>query len=213
MRSSALLSAAVGTLPPGATFARVFARPGHFAYRCTIHRFMRGEVNVYGLVLTGPEQPVLAGSRVVLRGLVRAGSELVALETLGGAGGERRARPLADGSLSFALALRGPASFRARAAGVASPTVRVRVTPRVALRWTAGRLVVAAEPARPGARVAIQVYDRERFAWDTVTRTRLDRQSRARVSVRGLPGAHVRAVLRGGRGWADGASRAIVVAF
>jgi plastocyanin len=199
-----------GTLAPGATFAHTFTRQGRYAYHCTIHKFMRGEVAVYGLVLTAPEAPVAAGARVVFRGLAPAGAGSVALERLRA---ERRwrAKPLANGSFSFTVVLQEPAAFVARAGGVASPTVRVRVAPRVTLRRAGSSLSVSAVPVRPRARVAIQVYDRERFAWRTVTRGRLDEQSRARLPYRWRSPAHVRALVRGGRGWADGASRALVV--
>jgi len=44
-----------GYLPPGGSFAFTFAQQGRYAFHCTIHKFMRGEVDVFGLVLTGPE--------------------------------------------------------------------------------------------------------------------------------------------------------------
>ena len=58
-----------GYVPPGGSFSFTFASQGHYAFHCTIHRFMKGEVDVFGLVLTGPEGPVSAGQRVVFAGL------------------------------------------------------------------------------------------------------------------------------------------------
>ena len=71
-----------GYVPPGGSFSFTFAAQGHYAFHCTIHRFMRGEVDVFGLVLTGPEGPVSAGHRVVFAGLAPADSE-----PIGAAGG------------------------------------------------------------------------------------------------------------------------------
>ena len=70
---------ASGYIPPGGSYSYMFARQGRYAFHCSIHRLMRGEVNVFGLVLAGPEEPVLAGSRVVFAGLAPAGTESVTL--------------------------------------------------------------------------------------------------------------------------------------
>ena len=52
---------ASGYVPPGGTFSYTFTRQGRFEFRCTIHKQMRGEVDVFGLVLAGPEAPVTVG--------------------------------------------------------------------------------------------------------------------------------------------------------
>ena len=52
---------ASGYIPPGGSYAFTFTQQGRYEFRCTIHRQMRGEVDVYGLVLSGPEAPVTAG--------------------------------------------------------------------------------------------------------------------------------------------------------
>ena len=80
-----------GYVPPGGSFSFTFAKQGRYPFHCTIHKFMKGEVDVFGLVLSGPEGPVLAGSRVVFAGLAPAGAETVTLR--GGA----RSAPFARG--------------------------------------------------------------------------------------------------------------------
>ena len=67
-------------------------------------------------------------------------------------------------------------------------------------------LHVSATPPRPGAKVVLQAYDREHFAWRPVGRpSRLDRASRATLSIPvGIE--RVRAVVLGERGWADAAA-------
>ena len=63
-----------GYVPPGGSFSFAFAKQGRYPFHCTIHKFMKGEVDVFGLVLSGPEGPVVAGSRVVFAGLAPAGA-------------------------------------------------------------------------------------------------------------------------------------------
>jgi hypothetical protein len=70
---------------------------------------------------------------------------------------------------------------------------------------------VSATPARPASRVALQVYDRERFSFLTVGRGRLDGASRAVLPFRPDRPAHVRVVVRGREGWSDGVSPVLVV--
>ena len=72
-----------GFVAPGGTYTRLFSKPGVYAFHCTIHRFMRGVVSVYALVLTGPDHPLAAGARVVLSGRTPAGSAEVVLERVG----------------------------------------------------------------------------------------------------------------------------------
>ncbi len=193
---------ASGYIPPGGSYSFTFTEQGRYEFRCTIHRQMRGEVDVYGLVLSGPEVPVTAGRRVVFAGLAPAGTASV---TLRGGGTEQVVKPRDDGSFALRFAIRAPATYRALAAGLASPGVRVQVKPIVHATRSGLTLRVATTPARPGAPVVVQSYDRERFGWRTVTGGTLDGRSRAAFRIP----AHldrVRAVVRGTKGWADAAS-------
>ena len=89
--------------------------------------------------------------------------------------------------------------------------MRVRVAPRVSIVRRGNGIDVYAHPARAGSRVALQVYDRERFDFVTVARGRLNASSRVTIPYAPEGRAHVRAVVRGRQGWSDGFSRAIVV--
>ena len=198
-------SFASGYIPPGGTFSFTFTKEGRYEFRCTIHRQMRGEVDVFGLVLSGPEAPVTVGRRIVFAGLAPEGTAAV---TLRGPGTEQTVKPREDGSFALRFAVTSPGSYRAVAAGLTSPAVRVQLKP--ILRTTLARrtLRVSASPGRPGARVVLQRYDRERFAWRNLTRGALDARSRATFRI--PPGVPlVRAVVRGSEGWADAATPAI----
>ena len=97
-----------GYVPPGGSFTFTFATQGHYAFHCTIHRFMRGTVDVFGLVLAGPEGPVTSGRRVVFAGLAPPGAESV---TLRGGAGERTVRARPDGSFALGVDVVDPGSF------------------------------------------------------------------------------------------------------
>ena len=202
-----------GHLRPGESFSRRFAEGGTFLFHCTIHRFMRGSVSVFQVVLTGPQEPVGAGRSARLEGIAPEGAIEVVLERVRPSPQVvvGRVVPSEDGSFAFGIRAPEPRTYVAHADGVASPTVVVRVAPRVSIRGSGPGLTIAAQPPRPGSVVLLQRYDRERFGFVTVVRTRLDSSSRVGIAYTPRSREHVRAVVRGGRGWSDGASRVVVV--
>ena len=196
---------ASGYIPPGGTFSFTFTREGRYEFRCTIHRQMRGELDVFGLVLSGPEAPVTFGRRIVFAGLAPAGTAAV---TLRGPDTEQTVKPREDGSFALRFAVTSPGGYRAVAGGLSSPAVPVQLKPILRTTLSGRMLHVSASPARPGAPVVLQRYDRERFAWRNLARGTLDARSRATFRV--PPGVPlVRAVVRGSKGWADAATPAI----
>ncbi len=202
-----------GPIPPGATFSMTFGKSGAFAYYCTIHKFMRGAVHVFDVVLRGSSEPLRAGRRARLDGVAPVGVTEVELvrvlpgpaETVG------RATPGPDGTFVFRLRAPEPRGYRVRAGSASSPRVRVDVAPRVRIESRASGIVVAAVPARPGSRVALQAYDREHFTFVTVARGRLDVSSRTTIAYTPEAQEHVRVVVRGSEGWSDGISRVLLV--
>jgi plastocyanin len=197
-----------GYIAPGGTFARTFAKVGIYPYHCSIHKFMRGEVVVVPVALAGPEQPVISGGRVVLQGLAPTGTRTILVTRAGKV--ERRVAPAVDGSFTVAFRATTPADYRALAKGLASPGVHVAVAPKVRAHRSGRTVVAAAAPARPGVRSVLQTYIREKFTWRTVARSRLDGTSRVTFTLPAHAGRY-RVVVRGGNGWADGASSAVVL--
>jgi plastocyanin len=196
-----------GYVPPGGSFTFTFAKQGRYPFHCTIHKFMKGEVDVFGLVLSGPEGPVASGRRVVFAGLAPTGTETV---TLRGTGGERTVRARPDGSFVVGIRVGGPAVYRALSGSLVSPAVRVLVRPLVRAASSGDAVRAVTDPGRPGATAVLQSYDRERFAWLPVSRSRLDGRSRVRFAI--PDGAErVRVLVVGGKGWAEAASRPLVV--
>ena len=152
-----------GYLAPGGSFSYTFAKQGHYAYECLIHKFMKGTVDVFSLVLTGPENPVLVGRQVVVAGLAPAGTAAVTLSRVGGSEPPSTVKARPDGSFTVRFRATAPGTYRASAGRAASPLVRIGVVPRVSVTHTATTVAVATVPARVGARVALQTYDRDHF--------------------------------------------------
>ncbi len=195
-----------GYVPPGGSFSFTFAKQGRYAFHCTIHKFMRGEVDVFGLVLSGPEAPVASGQRVVFAGLAPPGTESVTLR--GATTGDRVVRARPDGSFVAAVDAVVPGRFRAVAGRLVSPVVPVQVRPAVRAARTGATLHARAAPARPGATAVLQTYDRDHFTWRGIARSKLDGRSR---TVFRLPAGldRVRVLVVGTKGWADGVSQTV----
>jgi plastocyanin len=207
-----------GDIPSGTAFERRFDELGSFRFHCRIHRFMRGVVNVYRVALLGPARPVTSGREATLRGLGASPGQRVVLERLAPDAapvGVGTVTADADGAFTFTFAPDRSATYQARVGSVTSPPATVFVAPRVTLTKTAsGRRVllnVSASPGLPGARVELQVYSRERYAWDRSRAARLGPGSTASFAVAPGGRTYVRAVVRAAAGFADGTSPTVVV--
>jgi hypothetical protein len=201
-----------GRVAPRGAANHVFEAPGNYEYVCTIHDGMDGEVGVHALLLEGPARPVRRGATVAFGirapespGEVRieadSGGGFQTVAVAGPATGEGHEGHSEPGTLHANVVATDSATYRAVSAAGASQTLRVEVTDGPVLsasprRGPRGATVirVRAVPASPGARVVLQVHLRERFGWWPLRRARLDRRSRARLSVRGHPGARARVV-------------------
>jgi plastocyanin len=198
---------ASGYIAPGGSFTFVFTKEGRYAFHCTIHKFMRGEVDVFGLVLSGPEAPVTAGRRVVLAGLSPPGTTDV---TVQGTGAAIAVHPKPDGSFALRFPVLAPGVYRATTSALSSPPVRIAARPVVRATHAGHAVSVVAAPGRAGAAAHLQAYDRERFDWVSVAKTRLDARSRARFTA--APGLdRVRVLVKGSKGWADAVSATLLL--
>lgn len=156
-----------GPIPPGVDFQHRFDTAGTFRYACTIHRFMRGSVEVASLAFAGPDDPVGAGERVMLTGRGPAGTGPVTLERSGAP--VATTEPGSDGAFAFTVTADGPATYRVRAGSLTSAALTVRVAAQVSAQMLDhGRAITVlarVSPDRPGARVVLEHYVRERFHW------------------------------------------------
>jgi plastocyanin len=178
-----------GDLAPDGTFSVTFDHPGRITYHCAIHHFMTGEVDVFGLALSGPLAPVRIGSQFTLRGLVAPGTGSVVIERIAPGGEfveESTAMVSPDGGFQVSLPAITSADYRAKAGTLASAVVHVAIHPRIALRVrdVGPRVVLegAAAPAQPGMPGVLEAYSRERFDWVRFTRVKFDARSRMRFA-------------------------------
>ena len=208
-----------GSFGPGATFSRSFQAAGIYKYHCSIHRYMRGEVDVYGLALKAPAYAVPVAQTTALVGLAppEVGQVSVRRRESDGRFVEiGTAAVAADGSFRFPLVAETPGVYLAAAGSLTSPPAAFMVAARVQLRARAiGRTVrvtVHTDPVQPAAAVKLQEYVRERFDFVTVRRGRLDNSGRAVFRLPPQRKLHLRALLPTGvRGYGRAVSRTVLV--
>src|SRR4051794_10498140 len=176
-----------GPIVPGGGFFHDFDDPGPHLYGCSIHPFMAGEVDVYRLLLKGPDKAVARGAATTLTGRAAPGVGSVSIEEDTGAGFHAVAavHPQDTGFRATAHP-QANAAFRAVSGTDASPPVQVQVTDvsQFKLKTTPGRLRLHVDPVNPGAHVSLQFKLRERFGWWTVARGRLDSRSGKTFAIR-----------------------------
>lgn len=191
-------------LPAGARFSWTFESVGAYAYRCTIHASMTGEVDVRRITLGPlPTTALTPGSRVDFAGRTADPATPVRIER--DTGGGRFAvvasvTPKASGEWSAKIAVRTGGAYRAAAGADASETRRLLVDDRrVRVRRTRRGVSVDVTPSDPYGRIVLEQRLRERFGWWPVARRRLDFLSHASLRVRRR--APIRVLLVGRDGW------------
>ena len=193
-----------GPIVPGGGFFHEFPVPGAYRYACTIHPFLSGVVDVFGLLMSGPERAVARGSATALRGKAAGGIGSVTVEEDTGAGFHAvTTTETSDGAFKATVHPPANATYRAVAGPNVSPPIQVQVSDRteIALKASRHQLRVHVDPANPGAKVSLQLKLRERFGWWTVARARLDKRSDARFPNRRRRRAWARVVLTQSDGW------------
>jgi plastocyanin len=201
-----------GDFTPGSTFDVSFANAGTFAYHCTKHAGMTGEIDVQPVILdTLPTAAIPAGDQVEFAGRAADPSQPVRIER--STGGEFQTiatvQPGADGSWKTSLAAQTTGDYRAAVDGGVSGTRRLLVSDRkLVVRPTKRGVSVTVTPALPYARIVLQQDLRERFGWWTTKRARLDYVSQASFAV--ARPARVRVVLVDKDGWTALATSAVL---
>lgn len=201
-------------LLPGAVFAQRFDLPGAYAYHCTIHPEMTGEIDVRRVILgLLPTAVVAQGTRVEVDGRTADSSRPVELQRSVGGGAfttVASAAPAADGSWQTTIVASASADYRAVLGVDVSQTRRLLVSARrVLLRTTRRGVAVTVTPSVPYARIMLQADLHERFGWWPVARARLDYLSQASFRVK-RP-ARVRALLVAKDGWTPLATSRVLV--
>jgi plastocyanin len=203
-----------GDLPPGAKFAQRFEQSGVYRFHCSIHASMVGEVDVRRVILGPlPTAAVPVGSSVEFSGRTADVNRTVAVQrsTDGSAFTTiATAAPAADGSWSVQVSAQETGDYRALSGSDASQTRRLLVSSRrIRVRRSRAGIAVTVTPSAPYAPILVEKYERERFGWWPVSKTRLDYVSEADIRVR-RP-ARVRVVLVDKDGWTPLVTSPVVV--
>jgi hypothetical protein len=179
-----------------AAFSHTFENPGAIAYYCRIHPFMRGEVDVFRVLLDTPVTPASTGRPYTLHGraALPVGSTLPILA--GDGSTAATATVGADGEFSVSVTPNATSAYHAPEGN----TIRLDVLDRKVSAGAArhgSRIAVSATiaPAAPGATVVLQLKLTERFGWWPVARAKLDARSHVRFSLRRRRGAIARVVM------------------
>jgi plastocyanin len=192
-----------GDLLVGKHFTWSFTAPGMYMYHCAIHRGMVGEVDVRLVTLDPvPSGAVAAGRSVHLQGRTSDTSVPVSIERDAGDGFEAvtSVSPQSDGTWQTDITATSTGQYRAGVDGGFSQTRRLLVVARQVRVHVSGRYVsVQVVPKAPHARVALQLYLRDRFGWWPQRRARLNSASRGRLAIHGPVPARI--ALLGRDGW------------
>jgi plastocyanin len=173
-------------------FMHRFDTVGTANYYCTLHPFMRGEVDVHDVLLTAPSEPGAPRRPFVFHGrsALPAGTD-VGIEADSGAGFQPVGNTTValDGTFSADIVPTTSAAYRAVIGEESSPPVQLLVLDRKVAASAAGtgrRVSVSARvtPASHGAPVALQLRLPQHFGWWPVARAKLDHASMAHFSLR-----------------------------
>ncbi|MGZ6680547.1 MAG: hypothetical protein ACXVFK_10090 [Solirubrobacteraceae bacterium] len=178
-------------LNPDGSFQHRFDAVGANPYYCRIHSFMRGEVDVYRVLLDAPKEPTGPGRPYVLTGRSSAapGSDVSIQADTGAGFREVATTTVGDGGVVRATVTPGTsATYRAVVGADAGPAVNLLVLDRkvsATARTRARRATVSAlvTPASPGATVVLQLHLRDHFGWWPVARAKVGRDGRARFRI------------------------------
>ena len=192
-----------GDVSEGGQFTWSFTNPGMYMYHCAIHRGMVGEIDVRLVTLDPiPSGAIAVGRTIHIQGHTADATAPVTIERDTGRGFEpvTSATPHSDGSWQTDITATSTAHYRAAVTGGVSETRRLLVIERhVQVHVTRGVLSVRVIPKAPHARVALQLYLRDRFGWWPARLEHLNSVSRARFVVH-TP-VRARVALLGRDGW------------
>jgi plastocyanin len=183
---------ASGRLVSSESFRHTFDAPASVPYYCTLHPYMRGEVDVHHVLLRPPAEPGAPGRPYVFHGraALPAGTA-VTIEADSGSGFQPagHATVESDGSFTTDVVPRTTASYRAVAGEESSPPVQLLVLDRkiaatASARGLAVKVSARVAPASHGAPVVLQLKLPQHFGWWPVARAELDHHSMARFSLR-----------------------------
>jgi len=201
----------------GGRFAFRFDSAGTYAYHCTIHPSITGEIDVRRVTLDAlPPAPLPVGNSVEFSGRTADPAQTVGIQRLTGSNWSTVATttPAADGGWKTTLDAESTGDYRAISGADVSETRRLLVSSwKVAVRPSRTGVDVTVVPSAPYAPFRVELYLRERFGWWPAASGRLAGHRSRRAAHSGSPPADVGLVARAGRTLPiDGCHRAAVPA-
>ena len=164
-----------GPLARFTSWSQQIDQPGGYPFLCTLHAFMRGNLDVVAATLAAAPHGVLAGEPLTLSGRTRAGTAHVGIEqslssgawSAVGAG----AAPAPDGTFTTTVPAVEGASYRVTTPAGPSPAVTPRITARVNVHLHVERrgrhatVHVHTKPSVTGFTATLELYSRWHFRW------------------------------------------------
>jgi plastocyanin len=181
-----------GRVVGGTMFHTTFSQAGANPYYCRLHSFMRGEVDVYRLLLDAPSDRTTAPGKPFVfsgRSALAPGTDVaIEADSGGGFSAVGATTVLEDGTFKATVTPDASATFRAVAGDDASESVSLlvldrKVTAKASTKARRATVDAVVTPASPGASVVLQFRIRERFGWWPVARAKAGKDGRARFVV------------------------------
>ena len=208
---------ASGRLDRGARFTHRFADAGAYPYVCTIHPFMKGQVDVHPALLQAASDSVMAGREVAIHGRTTPHGVVTIEQQAAGAPAFTPVSTLradATGSFHGTVGPEATTAYRAVGERGASPAVTVTVVSELRVTVTARRgerftKVRVKAPGAGGATAKLPIYSSERFSWLDRQRRRLGADGRTVFRLRSGLRYHARVVVSSSDGVVLGTSRSV----
>jgi plastocyanin len=181
-------------------------QPGGYPFVCTLHAFMRGNLDVVAATLAAAPDGVLAGEPLTLSGRTRAGTAHIGVEQSVSSGAWRAigagVAPAPDGTFTATVPAVEGASYRVTTPTGPSPVATPRITARVDVHLAVDRrgrhaiVHVHTMPSVTGFTATLELYSRWHFRWRARRHAKLDGHGQAAFRLPAKPRRLARVVLR-----------------
>ena len=195
-----------GPLARFTSWTQQIDQPGGYPFLCTLHAFMRGNLDVVAATLAAAPDGVLAGEPLTLSGRTKAGTAHIGIErSVSGAAwstvGAGEA-PAPDGTFTTNVQAVEGASYRVTTPAGPSPTITPRITARVNVRLDVQRkrrhaiVHVHTTPSVTGFTATLELYSRWHFRWRPRRHAKLSGHGHATFRLPAAPRRLARVALR-----------------
>ena len=198
-----------GPLARFTSWSQQIDQPGGYPFLCTLHAFMRGNLDVVAATLAAAPDGILAGEPLTLAGRTRAGTAHIGIEQSLSSGAWRAvgagAAPAPDGTFTTTVPAVEGASYRATTPAGPSPAITPRITARVNIHLDVQRtrrhaiVHVHTTPSVTGFTATLELYSRWHFRWRPRRHAQLSGHGHAAFRLPAKPRTLARVALRSTR--------------